>query len=335
MALGVLNATMKGQVHSGRLRRRRFAVSRYSRLRIAAVALFSLGHTSAWADLVVGTKEGRVYHTQPECPSAKKIAVENRVTFKTASEAQAEGRRLCKTCEMLVAVAARPSDNNTGPTKPGQGQPPPATPKPTESELGRAVHVKRVLAGGTVELDTGDKLRIEGLCLPQVGQDQAEEAVSFIQERLRGSKVRVSPRVGDDNAPIRDDLGRITGRLYLDDQKPDLADQLVAAGLAWANRCDPGDVGYYLSLETEAWQKSRGIWKRFEGPAGRTEVLVGRYGLSYHPLGCPHAGHLTAISTITLNEAKARRLTPCDCYPAVVPISHTASKSNNAKEKHE
>jgi len=312
---------------------------------VSWVAVF-LHAATTQADEVVGATDSKVYHSQKDCPALKKITIENRVVFKSAATAQAEGRRLCRVCEKQSAKAAVQPEKPPGPTKPVEAKPPPEpTSRPAEkdsaSEPGRLVRIKKVLPGGTLVLDSGEKIALAGVCLPQGGQEQSQEAASFIQERLRGRKARWLPVMVDDANPVRDAFGRTLGALRTDGRRPDVGGDLIAGGLAWVDRSLRMEgAEQYLSLETEAWQKGRGIWRRLADDVGRAEVVVGRYGLSYHPRGCPHTDHLTESSMITLNEAKARRLTPCEHYrsglgSAESSSSRDAGKTHHAKEKDE
>jgi len=313
------------------------------------MGLLCLAPTSrAHADEVVGAKDGKVYHTRADCLSLRKIAVENRVAFKSVTEAEAEGRRHCKMCERLAEKAARSTEQPPA-TKSAEKKPPPQvqTTKPAEpaprSDAAQTVRVKKVLPGGTLQLDNGERITFAGACLPQAGQDPAEEATSFIQERVKGRKLLFSTIRADEQSAVRDSFGRIPGRLKPDPQKPDLGGELIKNGLAWVDREARMEVvADYIALEDEAWQKGRGIWKRLDGESGRAQVVAGRYALHYHPVGCPHVAHLTEPSTITVNEAKARRLTPCENYRSgnTPPSKHGStskepSKSNDAKDKNE
>jgi deoxyribonuclease-1 len=47
---------------------------------------------------VVGNRNSKIYHVNPGCPDFFKIAVKNRVHFKTKEEAEAAGYRAAKNC---------------------------------------------------------------------------------------------------------------------------------------------------------------------------------------------------------------------------------------------
>jgi endonuclease YncB( thermonuclease family) len=295
------------------------------------LCLCALAAPPVSGEVIVGTKHSKVYHTQAKCKAAAKISEENRVVFKSAREAEREGRRLCRACARLAEKASPEPPEATGttpPPPPREKRPPAGAGRPTGTSTrpagepgdGKAelrVRVRRVLAGGTLELDGGEKVAMMGVGLPEEGQALGAEAVAAVAREVRGHKVLLTwdPRTGD--APARDQYGRRLVYVRPSEKKPDLGAMLISDGLAWRNRfqrCARGDA--YSRLEDEAWSASRGIWKRLDGAAGKTPVVFGQYGEEFHPRGCPHIVHLTAAATITVNEAKARRLTPCQNFRA-------------------
>lgn len=261
-------------------------------------------------DPIIGAANGKVYHTHPDCSAIKMITAENRVTFATVEQAETEGRRLCKSCEKLHAKNA----DQKSKVKSIAGKPRTTQPAVTKQTIDDRtnVRVKSVLPGGTLLLDKGEKATLAGVSFPLERQEMAAEAVRRVEERVNGVMVTL---IWNANQYGRDSLGRMKISIQPSEGRPDLGAELIADGLAW---CDtsvdfPGRAEY-LKKEKEAWEKGKGIWKRLDGAAGKREVLVGRYATHYHPVDCGHEAHLIDSSRVTLNEAKARRLTPCETY---------------------
>jgi len=311
---------------------------------------------AASAQEVVASQSGKVYHSDPECPAAGKIAEENRVKFKSAEEAEAEGRRLCKMCEKRQVRRAEDEaadgdgnsepDGKKGPAgNPESGQPVPRQPpklkkrrtSPAEGVVAAEVRVRRVLAGGTIVLDTGEKVRLMGVEAPLAGQPFAPESVSALEKLTRGRPVRMQLPSGGDQHPLRDVYGRLLVYLAAGDDGLDVGSELIRRGWAWGDRSAIFDRREeYAAMELEASASNRGVWKRLEGEAGRTEVVGGKYAWQFHPPDCPHVEHLIDPAKITLNEARAKRLTPCEHYrggAAGTEAGHGSVKGKHARAK--
>lgn len=297
-------------------------------------------------DEIIAAKRSKVYHPRP-CAATKNISEENKVRFKSEKEAASEGRRLCKTCAKILQrekdqaqaeemAKARSSearnDNKSGveskgagvskTESPKSGQPeqdaaPVAqavkeTPAPATIEQSLTGRVKIVLPGGTLVLENGERIRMSGINCPDAGQMHAEEAAAFLVKETRGRKVRVVWYVEEDGATPRDTLGRLIAIVSCGSDKSDVASEMLLQGLAWVNREEAClRRAEYLNNEDDAAWSQRGVWKRLSGQAGRREAVVGKHTHQYHAPNCPHAAHLIEPATITLNEAKGRRLSPC------------------------
>ncbi len=293
------------------------------------------------SDVVIGAKNSKVYHLYPdECGSAKRISPGNRISFKSAKEAELAGRRLCKRCEALrekkknqaeptggsgQSEGSEHSDGSPGsqpPTGPS-GEPGPSG--PPVASLPQIVRVTGVLPGGTIELDIGEKARLLGVVCPQEGQAGAEDAVRFLVEQTRGRKVRLAHDASSGKSFHRDALGRLLVHLTPEPDGRDLGGELIFQGYAWLDR----DARFsrrpeYTRREEEAYRAPRGIWQPEKGAAGKRKVVTGRHAYHYHDPNCRHVAHLTDMITLTVNEAKSRRLPPCAYY---------GEKDNEAKKK--
>lgn len=257
------------------------------------------------ADSVTAAVDSKIYHTEQDCTALKKIDLVNRIVYKSVAEAEAAGLRRCKLCERR---AARRISGDT-PEKPDQK--PPSTTQPGRADS-TSVEVQSVSLDGDILLKNGEHLSLLGVALPLSNQECHDEAMAILRKQLAaGSATSIR---GPDEIE-RDDFGRLLAYLEVSDDQPDLGRLLITAGLAWPRaNCDHPRRNEYMRSEAEAWQKGLGVWKRLEGDAGRVEVIVGRFARSYHSEACPHVRFLIEPGKVPLNEAKARRLTPCDLY---------------------
>jgi endonuclease YncB( thermonuclease family) len=284
-------------------------------------------------ETIIGSKKGKTYHLYPEeCGVARRIRPENVMRFTSAAQAEQAGRHLCKTCEKIrdkhLAESAQggpkpdPKPSHKDNLRSTQKKPPPATlpagPDPdVASIISHFARIERVLPGGTLELDVGEKARLLGVVLPADGQPFAKEATRFIKEQTHGRTVQLSLDSSADPLEHRDTLGRFAVYLTPQPDGRDLAGELLFQGYAWLDREARFDRQLeYLRREEEAWRDQRGMWKPLEGEAGNIEVVTGRFATQYHDPRCPHVALLTGKLTMTLNEAKSRRLAPCPLYKA-------------------
>jgi len=298
-----------------------------------------------------GSKDSKVYHADAACPSGKKIIAENRIAFKSVADAEEQGRRLCRTCERRMASGkARedkqpaspppppPTDDPAKEKRSGRGknaasQPANSKPPVPRIDPARAMTVKRVLPGGAMLLDNGDKVRLLGVCCPEDRQPLAAEAVAHIEKLVKSRKCEQSWDGPASRPELRNENGQLLLYVAAGMNRVDLGGELIEQGLAWVDRdraCTKADD--YLTREHLAWSEGRGIWRRLDGVAGQARVLTGQYARHYHPTDCPHEVHLNEPSEITVNEAKARRLAPC-CFYRAGPSVAAASREAEAAAK--
>jgi endonuclease YncB( thermonuclease family) len=285
---------------------------------------------------VMGAQKSKVYHTQPDrCGAAKTIASGNRISFKSVQEAETEGRRQCKSCARIEAKikeeASKPKEPETrsgedkksepqkGETesdegseagrKPGQ----PASTTNGESDLVEIVRVARVLPGATLELEGGERVRLSGIGAPINGQPSAREAQKKLEKLVKGRKVTVAWETDDES--MRDRYGRRAAFAAIGSDREDIGGTLIQEGLAWVDRSsDFTQLSEYLRREDDAAWGQRGIWKRLKGSHGAAKVIVGKFTREYHSPYCPHSALLIEPATISVNEAKGRRLAPCEFW---------------------
>lgn len=286
-------------------------------LMLLTPVLLAAWPTVAPAGEIIAAKKSKVFHTHPEeCGSAKKILAGNRIKFASVAEAKKAGRRLCKRCASL-SLRDREDAEKPGSTRPGRetGRQP-ATGEGAQSQpvadVAGIARVIDVLPGGTIELDIDEKVCLLGVVCPGVGQPHVDDAVRFILEKTRGRRIRLSHNLAPGPVRHRDALGR--SRVYVTPEPDgrDLGGELLFQGYAWMDRSATFDRRpEYTRREEEAWHAGRGIWKPLKGAAGKRQVVTGRHAHHYHDPQCPHAAHLAGKLTLTVNEAKARKLPPC------------------------
>lgn len=275
---------------------------------------------------VVGAKNSKVYHTRPaECTAALRINTESMVHFASAEEAEQAGRRLCKTCAGIERrQKENPEDSGEKPGKPTKPKLADDDSKnkrsgnkdnapPTEgAPLPEFAKVVAVLSGGTLELDIGDKVALLGIVGSPEGGPLAEETARFLKEQTQGRQVKLSRDARPDSVSPYDEWGRLRVYLTPGPDGRDLGGELIFQGYAWLDRAaDFERRAEYSRREEEAWQARRGIWQALEGAAGKREVATGRHALCYHEATGPCVAHLSGKITMSINEARARRLVPC------------------------
>ena len=285
---------------------------------------------------VMGAKKSKVYHTQPDrCGPAKNIASGNKVTFKDIKEAEGEGRRKCKTCARIEEnmKEEEPKKKEPPPSRGGgRGQPKKEEPaggtEPVEQERSRpvekveqppavveTVRVKRVLPGATLELETGERVRLAGVGVPIADQPMADEVFARVEKLVKGRKVTLAWMASGESG--RDRFGRRAAFAVVGSDKEDIGGLLISDGLAWVDRSTTFELlSEYLRREDDAAWSQRGIWLRTKGAKGAASVVVGKFTREYHSPDCPHAVLLIEPASISVNEAKGRRLTPCEFWRA-------------------
>lgn len=170
--------------------------------------------------------------------------------------------------------------------------------------------VAEVLAGGTLVLDNGEKAVLLGVVCPDRGQPNWRDAVRFLEEQTRGRRLRLSADEAAWGRPPRDALGRLVLYAMPEPDGRDLGGELLFQGYAWLDRGAAFTRrAAYLRHEEAAWRAGRGIWKQAPGDA--RDVVTGRHAWAFHPPGCRHARYMCGLRTLSLNEARSRRLVPC------------------------
>lgn len=274
---------------------------------------------------VVGTKTStEVFHTR-ECPGAKRIEPENRVTFKTEDEAIASGRRKCKLCERLESEDPGAKSSKPAP-KPAQADPPaktvpPAKQPPAQPEKPRpghvvdgptgpgAVTIVEVATGDTLKAATGETIRLLGVSCPELNQPGGAAARKLVQDRVVGRAVDFTVDAAAEKP--KDASKRKIGYVKLPRGK-DLTLSLIEAGLGWYDReCKCSRTDELVKAEAVARKAKEGVWKPLAGAAGEQKVFVPTEGHSYHEKGCAHLQRSVKPKEMTVNEARAAGYPPC------------------------
>lgn len=118
-----------------------------------------------------------------------------------------------------------------------------------------SVRVARVIDGDTVDLDSGERLRLIGIDAPERGACYADESAEVLATFVSGKGLRFEPGVNE-----RDRYGRRLGYLY--DGSFFINALLVQRGAAVA-KAYPPDTLYATALtefEKSARSANRGLW---------------------------------------------------------------------------
>jgi micrococcal nuclease len=115
--------------------------------------------------------------------------------------------------------------------------------------------VERVIDGDTIELSSGDRVRLIGINTPESGQPYYGEATAKLKELLGDSKVTLKTDKED-----KDQYDRLLRYVYVNDTHVNM--EMVRLGMATAYEFEP-NVKYsseFADAEAEARHNSFGIW---------------------------------------------------------------------------
>ena len=121
--------------------------------------------------------------------------------------------------------------------------------------------VKRVFDGDTIQLSTGEKVRLIGVNAPEMHYDTgtpdpyAKQATQFLRKKLQGKRVGI--RYGQSR---KDRYKRSLAHVFLKDEN--IQAELLRNGYAF-NIAIPPDLwqqSCYQALESEAKKNHRGLW---------------------------------------------------------------------------
>jgi endonuclease YncB( thermonuclease family) len=112
-----------------------------------------------------------------------------------------------------------------------------------------------VIDGDSLELATGEEVRLFGIDSPERDQPYADRARAELARLVQGKTVRLEVR-------DRDGYGRIVARVFAGEVDVNLA--LVREGAAWVYRKYSKDKAL-LAAEENARRAKRGLWGQGEG----------------------------------------------------------------------
>lgn len=127
--------------------------------------------------------------------------------------------------------------------------------------------VVSVVDGDTVELESGDKVRLIGVDTPETVhpakpvEELGNEASEFTRSRLEGQRVRLEYDQSNATSAHRDKYNRLLAYLFVVDGNMDFNAEIIRHGYAHAyttypfNRSDE-----FLELQGEARTERRGLW---------------------------------------------------------------------------
>lgn len=137
---------------------------------------------------------------------------------------------------------------------------------------GETYRVRRVVDGDTLLLESGERLRLQGLDAPETVKEDTPvqpwgpEASQFTRDFIEAAEGRVRVTFGPER---EDQYGRLLGFVWHGDRL--LNEELIREGLARAK------LGYRYSgvmkrrfeaAQQEAKRAGRGIWSETDSPAG-------------------------------------------------------------------
>ena len=176
-----------------------------------------------------------------------------------------------------------------------------------------AATVTRVVDGDTIQLDTGDRVRLLAVDAPETVHPHKEvehfgkEAADFTRRALTGERVLL---VLDQNAAARkhrDRYGRLLAYVYRERDNLDFNAELVKQGYAYAYLKYPTERGEeFLGYQREARRTRRGLWAQpaEAGPAEEVAVYVTKHGTKYHQRNCPTLKWSKTVRPLPLEEAR-------------------------------
>ena len=146
------------------------------------------------------------------------------------------------------------------------GQPRPPTPRTTEpsepsTTQAETYLVKRVIDGDTLELSTGERVRLIGVDTPETKDPRkpvqyfGQEATAFTRRMVEGKRVRL-----EYDQERRDKYGRTLAYVYLEDGTF-LNAEIIRQGYGFAYTRFPFKyLEEFRKLEGEAREAGRGLW---------------------------------------------------------------------------
>ncbi len=119
-----------------------------------------------------------------------------------------------------------------------------------------AYFVTSVIDGGTLILDSGQRLRLIGIKAPDKDEEMGLEATDFLKGMIEGKQIYLQI----DSLNPKDDFGRIRGVAYIENTNVNI--EMLKAGLAHVYPTTPSIVGAndWASFEKEAMEAKRGLW---------------------------------------------------------------------------
>jgi micrococcal nuclease len=199
-------------------------------------------------------------------------------------------------------------------------------PAGSDSAARLQARVARVIDGDTIELDTGDRVRLLAVDTPEtVHPTKAVErfgqaAADFTKAMLTGERISL---VLDQNSAVRqhrDRYGRLLAYVFRDRDNLDFNAELVKEGYAYAYLKYPTERGKeFLGYQAEARQARRGLWAEPSGSADEEDitVFVTDKGTKYHRRSCPTLDRSKTVGPIPLEVARHSfgRCTACSPPP--------------------
>lgn len=145
----------------------------------------------------------------------------------------------------------------------------------TNAQQEKTFNVTKVFDGDTIEIETGDKIRLLGINTPEQGEFYYQESRDSLTKLVDGKQVKLE--IGPED---KDRYGRLLRYVFVDDVFVNL--QLLREGYATVYILNP-DEKYYLGFkeaENEAKENKVGLWS---GPD--IQVCIAIVEFNYDAIG--------------------------------------------------
>jgi len=148
----------------------------------------------------------------------------------------------------------------------------------SNTELDNLIKVTRIIDGDTIELETGERVRLICIDTPERGEDGYNEASSYLKSLILNEDIKLVKDISD-----KDRYGRLLRYIYVDG---DFVNELIVKegyGKAYPYNPDTSLCPEIKEAETYAKSNNLGIWdvEEVEEP-----ISISEYICSYNAYNC-------------------------------------------------
>ena len=170
--------------------------------------------------------------------------------------------------------------------------------------------VTQVIDGDTLELETGERVRLSGINTPETGECYYLEAKQRLTTLVLGKKVYL-----EQDRTLEDKYGRLLRYIYLDDIL--INEILVQEGYAKVYDKYKEDTQRYEQLkekETFAIKEQKGVWNCPDDPFKNCLFVGSKNSKTYHNLDCKYVKRIKPENIIcyhSLTEVEGLKKSIC------------------------